>query len=270
MEMSRRLVRSLAQGMLVLLDRGFCASLLYHLVGNAQAAVLGRVGSHVLKQPEVILCDGTYLATLCKGRNCRGKPIRLRVIEYTIQLPGIPGQGKRHRLVTTLLDPQTAPAEELILLYHERWEVEITILEIDRQQEILHQPLRGKSPRKVLQEMYAILIAQFLIRSLMHQAAMQPGQTPLAPTSLSATQATTLIQGAVQDSLLLATDQRSFLLDRLLHDLRQARLPNRRKTLRWYPRVVKRLYSAFPPKRHHHQGISRSDLDWQSILALSS
>jgi hypothetical protein len=270
MTMARRLTRSLRKGMLVLLDRGFCASQLYHLMRQEAAELLARVGSHVLKTPEVVLSDGTYLATLCKGRNCRGKPIQLRVIEYTITLQGMKDSDKRHRLVTSLLDPVTAPAEELILLYHERWEVESTILEIDRQQAILHQPLRGKTPSRVHQEMYAILIAHNLVRALLVQAAMLPGEAPLAPIRLSYTQAITQVQEVIGDSVLLAEQEHPGLLARLLTALRKTRLPERRKTVRWYPRVVKRLYSAFPPKRSHHVGIARSDITWQSILSLSA
>lgn len=270
LSMARRLVRSLQAGMLVLLDRGFCASQLYHLVRNGSAEVLGRIGSHVLKTPEVVLADGTYLATLCKGRNCRGGPIQLRVIVYTITLEGMKDSGKRHRLVTSLLDPQAAPAEELILLYHQRWEVETTILEIDRQQGILHQPLRGKAPTRVLQELYAILIAHNVLRLLLLQAAMRPGEMPLDPTTLSAIQASTQIQEALRDSLLLADEECPSILAWLLQALRRGRLPQRQQTVRWYPRVVKRLYSAFPPKRSHHVGIVRADITWQSILSLSA
>lgn len=50
------------------------------------------------------------------------QPQRVRVIEYT--LPGVPDGELIYRLVTTLLDPATAPAAELAALYHERWEVE--------------------------------------------------------------------------------------------------------------------------------------------------
>lgn len=268
--MARRLIRAVRNGMLVLLDAGFCASQFYLQLATTGAEVLARVGSHVLKTPEEVLSDGTYLATLSKGRNCRGKPIRLRVISYTIQLEGLPDSGKTHRLVTTLLDPLTAPAQELIRLYHARWAVETTILEIDRQQAILHQPLRGHTPQRVLQECYAILIAHTLVRMLLVEAACMPDQQGLDPSRLSFTQALTQVQETIGDGFLLAETEQPALLSRLLHTLRQTRLPSRRTTVRWYPRVVKRLYSAFPPKRSQHLGILRADLAWQSILSLSA
>ena len=49
----------------------------------------------------------------------------MRVIEYTITDPSLVGYGQRHRLLTSLLDPHEASAQELIALYHERWEIEI-------------------------------------------------------------------------------------------------------------------------------------------------
>jgi DNA-directed RNA polymerase specialized sigma subunit len=46
----------------------------------------------------------------------------VRVIEYA--LPGQQDATKRYRLLSSLLDPDAAPAKDLAALYHERWEVE--------------------------------------------------------------------------------------------------------------------------------------------------
>ena len=43
-------------------------------------------------------------------------------------------------MLTTLLDPQAYPVLALIVLDHERWEVEITIDELDTHQRILDRP----------------------------------------------------------------------------------------------------------------------------------
>lgn len=65
----------------------------------------------------------------------------VRVIEYRIEpstaerLAEFPSSQtanradprQLHRLVTTLLDPQQVPTTELILCYHERWEIEACI-----------------------------------------------------------------------------------------------------------------------------------------------
>ncbi len=49
----------------------------------------------------------------------------VRVIEYSLC-----GSPERYRLLTTLLDPEEAPAQELAALYHERWEVELVFDEL--------------------------------------------------------------------------------------------------------------------------------------------
>ncbi len=56
---------------------------------------------------------------------------RLRVLEYVLNDPVRDPTGDRQRLVTTLLDPVAHPALDLIALYHERWEIEISIDEFD-------------------------------------------------------------------------------------------------------------------------------------------
>jgi hypothetical protein len=46
-------------------------------------------------------------------------------IEYTLNDPSRPGCGEKHRLLTTLTDASRHPAKRLIVLYHERWDIEI-------------------------------------------------------------------------------------------------------------------------------------------------
>ena len=52
----------------------------------------------------------------------------MRVIEYG--LDGIADAEPLYRLITTLLDPESAPAAELAALYHERWEQEGAFAEL--------------------------------------------------------------------------------------------------------------------------------------------
>ena len=55
----------------------------------------------------------------------------MRIIEYTITNPSLPGFGEKHRLITSLLNAELYPAKELIVLYHERWEIELEFDEIN-------------------------------------------------------------------------------------------------------------------------------------------
>ena len=65
------------------------------------------------------LPDGSYLAYICPAdyqRRKRGERLLLRIIEYTITDPALPGYGELHRLATTLLDdPLCGPRSGLLL-----------------------------------------------------------------------------------------------------------------------------------------------------------
>ena len=93
----------------------------------------------------------------------------VRVIEYT--LPGLRDAQPRYRLMTTLLDPQTAPALELAALYHQRWEIEAVFDELKTH--LLHsrRVLRSKTPELVRQEFYGWVLAHYAVRWLLHQGA---------------------------------------------------------------------------------------------------
>ena len=101
----------------------------------------------------------------------------MRIIEYTFDDPGRPGSGEPHRLLTTLLDEELDPAEALIVLYHERWEEELTIDELKTHQR--ERPvLRSQTPGGVVQELYGLLLGHYVIRVLMQEAAATQGIDP--------------------------------------------------------------------------------------------
>ena len=81
-------------------------------------------------KPKVIrrLADGSSLVRLLPSdyrRRSQGVHLVVRLIEYTITDEALPGYGESHRLITTLLDPDEAPALDLACAYHERWEIDI-------------------------------------------------------------------------------------------------------------------------------------------------
>ena len=266
---ARRLIRSVQADMLVCMDRGFRGLQVLQGIKRKGAEILCLVPASILHTYEERLADGSWIAILGKGRNCQDEPLKVRVLEYTLVEEGFPGTGQTYRLMTTLLDPETAPAVELIALYRERWEIETTFGEIDQQQQIEQQPLRSQTPLGVLQELYAILLGHFLVRDLMYQAATLPGEPAIAPTQLSYQGAMTVISTALSDGLWLAPDAASALKQRVLRDLRQERLPQRTNTVRMYPRVVKRAHNKFPQKRSYHHALARIDLTWSALFSLS-
>ena len=77
--------------------------------------------------------------------------------------------------MTTLLDEKLYPASELILLYHERWKEEMTFDEQKTHQDPRRATkpahLRSETPAGVIQEMYALSLAHFVIRALMFEAS---------------------------------------------------------------------------------------------------
>ena len=78
-------------------------------------------------------------------------------------------------LLTTLLDEQKYPACELIPLSHERWEIELTYDEQKTHQDLRRATkpahLRSETSAGVIQELYALSLAHFVIRALMFDAA---------------------------------------------------------------------------------------------------
>jgi hypothetical protein len=125
------------------------------------------------------LKDGSYLSRIYPPRQ-KGKPrgegVVVRVIEYWITTD----QGKRehYRLITTVLDPDEAPALELIKLYMERWEFETTLDEWKTHLRGARTVLRSQTPELVRQECYGLLLAHFALRGVMHEAALRGGRDP--------------------------------------------------------------------------------------------
>jgi hypothetical protein len=168
-----------------------------------------------------------------------------------------------HRLVTTLLDPAAAPALDLICTYHERWEVELTVDEVDTHQRLAGRPLRSRRPVGVVQELYALLLAHYAVRALMHEAACQAG---VDPDRLSFIHAVRVIHDAIPEFQMTAPAEHPRLYARLLRDIAQGRLPPRRN--RSHPRVVKRKLSKFRLKRPEHTHWPQPSGPFRAAVAL--
>jgi hypothetical protein len=247
---ARRLLRSVEADMLLMWDRGLYSFEMVHLTRQRGAHALCRLSSTLKPRCVEVLPDGTYLAEVFPddyARRKAGEHQRVRIIEYTIDDPNRPGHGQVHRLLTTLLDPGMYPALNLIPLYHERWEIEVAIDEIDTHQRLLDRPLRSRKPVGVIQELYGLLLAHFVIRSLIHQAAVAH---QLDPDQISFIQSVRLITDAFADFQLVHPAHHPRLWQRLLADIARSRLPSRDNRIN--PRVVKRKMSKFKKKRPEH------------------
>jgi transposase IS4-like protein/DDE family transposase len=170
---------ALRPGMLCLADRQFFGHALWQAAAATGADLLWR-GKHNLRLPrEAALADGSYLTTIHpsdKDRRHRTGGVRVRVVEY--RLEGVAGAEPLYRLLTTILDPTQAPAEELAALYHERWEIEGALAELKTQLRGARVVLRSKAPALVRQEFWGLLLAHFAVRGLMHEAALKADEDP--------------------------------------------------------------------------------------------
>ena len=111
-----------------------------------------------------------------KERRHRTGGVRVRVVEY--RLEGVAGAAPLYRVLTSILDPQRAPAAELAALYHERWEIEGALAELKTQLRGARVVLRSKTPELVRQEVWGLLLAHFAVRGLMHEAALKADEDP--------------------------------------------------------------------------------------------
>jgi hypothetical protein len=170
----------------------------------------------------------------------RGLWVRIISYQVTDERPGEVGQV--YRLVTTLLNPQVAPALELIGLYHERWEVELVIDEIKTHQRVQRKVLRSKTPEGVRQELYGLFLAHYAVRALMAQAALE---AELDPDRLSFTEGLFVLTETLDLALILEPEGTTEPLLRLGRQL----LPVRR--LRINRREVKQVYNKYKPKKRN-------------------
>ena len=245
-----RLLRSVGRGMLLMWDRGFHDFAMVVATRRRGAHVLSRLPAGVLPQVVRGVPDGSVLAYLlpsADARRRRGERILVRVITYSITDPTLPGYGEEHRVITTLLNPRLAPAHTVACAYHERWEIEVVIDEIDTHQRLVGRTLRSLTPVGVLQELYGVLLAHYAVRVLMHEAALH---ADVDPDRLSFVHALAIVRDAVPEFQMVAPGQQQALYARLLQDIAAKRLPARRA--RSNARVVKRKMSNFKLKRAEH------------------
>jgi len=172
-ELCQPLLGRLAPGMLCLADRGFNGYEHWRRAQATGADLLWRCASNRQLPVERMLEDGSYLSSIRPGGGGRAEAqaqaIVVRVIEYA--LPGLGDAQPRYRLMTTLLDPQTAPALELAALYHQRWEIESVFDELKTHLLQSRRVLRSKTPELVRQEFYGWVLAHYAVRWLLHQGA---------------------------------------------------------------------------------------------------
>jgi transposase IS4-like protein/DDE family transposase len=258
--LAHRLLAALRPGMLLLADRAFLGYPLWKAARARGAHLLWRARNNKPLLPaRRRLADGSYLSTIydpvdaqrwrkavARNRKRGHRPpkprriagITVRVVEALITIT-IDGKTRtqHYRLVTSLLDPHTAPADELITLYARRWAAETGIREI-KTVLLAGRALRGTTPTRALQEVWASLIVYQAIRLLIAHAAHT---RDLDPSQISFTAARDAAQTAITTTPAQAREH----LTQACHDLCNQLIP-RHTHHRSFPRALKDTYSRYP------------------------
>lgn len=243
---ARALLEDLPERSLVLLDRGYLqADVLVPLVANGHHW-LTRAKSSTKYRVIRRLGPGDELVEMTVSSAARKKDPSL---PRTFLARAIRYQRKGFRpktLLTSLLDSSLFPADELRVLYHERWEIELGYGEIKTDLLERMETIRSKSPDMVTQELWGLLLAYNLIRLEMMRIASDLEVEPTRISFVAAAReirlewywnADTPTPGAIPKRLATMRD-----------NIRVFVLPPRR-TERLYPRAVKLKMSNYARKR---------------------
>jgi len=156
----------------------------------AARAACEKVGSHFLIRARTNIRvqvikrfkDGSRLVRLPVRQ--KGKPrvivqwLEVRELRVRVQRPG--HRAQELRLWTSLLDPQSAPAQELIELYARRWEHELYYRELKRQLR-KSEVLQSHTLETGAQEIAAVVLASALLARERARAAA--GEVPVLRVS---------------------------------------------------------------------------------------
>jgi hypothetical protein len=262
--MAAYLMHFLEENMLLLWDRGFLSYALLRAVQARKANLLARVKKDFVFKPVRRLSDGSFLAKFYPSARHRERDqdgITVRIIEYTLNDPGRSGSGENHRLLTTLLDERRHPAKRLIVLYHERWEEEITFDELKTHQR--ERPvLRSQTPTGAVQEIYGLLLGHFVIRKLMCEAAILED---CAPRELSFVNTLKILRCRLPEVPRTESGLRRW-YDDLLAEVAEERLEPRRDRIN--PRVIKRKLSYWPKKRANHRNFPQPTRNFRRSIVM--
>ena len=231
-----RLLRSLHTGMIVLLDRGFDSNALLGAVAGTGAQFLVRLTGN--RRPPMLrrYRDGSFLSMIAG--------VRVRIIECEITIATTAGTHTGvYRLATTLLDPQRFPALEVVKLYHERWEVESTYLEI-KSTLLGRRVLRSPNPVLIAQEIYALLTVYQVLRIAIADTA--EATDGVDPDRASFTTAVQAARDLIVQAANVIADTTIDLVGSIGRHLLDNLMPPRR--LRVSPRAVKRPLSRYAYK----------------------
>ncbi len=169
-KLSRKLWERIEDNSITLLDRGFAdhESLCGIINSGARRHVLVRFPKHRKFSPDIGFPDGSLGGHIPRPRSApKHLPAKLegRIIHYKHP------DGKEGRLFTTITDIEEGPADRLVELYHQRWDIEMAFDELKTHLRYRREALRSKKPEGVYQELWGLFLLYNLVRYEMLGAA---------------------------------------------------------------------------------------------------
>ena len=259
----KRLFQFLSQGMLVLMDRNFLSFENAREITSNDGQFLIRCKSNRVLPVLKHLKDGSYLSRIYANQYDQQKDrngLDVRVIEYTLDDSNRVGCDELHRLVTSLLDCKQHPADELIVLYHQRWEEELAFDELKthlRERAVL----RSQRPDGVRQEIFALLISHFIIRKIAFDASLDAG---VVPTRISFQATFKIFQSKLAEVAIIGEVKEWYRL--IVAEAATEIIPPRNGRVN--PRVLKKTTSAWTRKRDKHRKPKQPENSFEDSIVI--
>jgi hypothetical protein len=176
-------------------DRNFYSFTAWELASRSGAGLLWRAPSGLALPVVRVLPDGTYLSVLinpkirgarhreaimatarevAEGHDSELDPAEahlVRVVEYDVPDREGNGSGELIAVLSNILDPAQARADELAAAYHERWKEETGNDQLKTHLRGPGKILRSKLPELVHQEIWAWLLVHYALSTLAARAA---------------------------------------------------------------------------------------------------
>ena len=255
LEHAKELRASVPDDSLTVLDRGFLAASM--LLGIETAGQnrhwLTRAKSNSKWRVLRRLGKGDELVEMDVSRHARGQDASLPRT-WTMRAIRYHRKGFRPQtLLTSLLDAKPYPADEIIALYHERWELELGYDELKTELLDREEAIRSKTREGVEQELWGILLAYNLVRVEMERVAKA---AKVEPTRISFVESLRLMR---DEWLWLSVTSPGAIPKRLASlraNLKRYILPPRRPK-RLYPRAVKIKMSNYDRKRPRVEALKK-------------
>ncbi|QPB82836.1 IS4 family transposase [Pseudoalteromonas rubra] len=156
-------------------------------------------------------------------------------------------KNKEYQILTSMIDVQRFPGEEIVELYSHRWEIELGYREIKQTLLNNEYTLRSKKSDMVEQELWGLLLGYNLLRQVMTQAASRKG---IWANQLSFSNCANAILSYLGRLPLASPGNIPKHYEMLIQTLGHFELPTRRED-RVYPRAIKPKPSKYPARKNN-------------------